>query len=60
MKTSKQREEAFRRDWEDLLKKHKAETEIDHETGGLDIMMFSVWANDTDVIPLEEYAEFTL
>ena len=60
MKTSKQREEDFRKDWKELLEKHGATTEIDHDTGTLDIMMFSVWANDTDTIPLADHTEFTL
>tara|TARA_R110000796_G_scaffold79559_1_gene176668 strand:+ start:48 stop:230 length:183 start_codon:yes stop_codon:yes gene_type:complete len=60
MITAKEREKAFRDDWNKLLIKHGAMDEYDHDTGALDITMFTQWDNETDGNVTKEFCEFDL
>lgn len=65
MKTAKEREEAFRRDFAELLAKHKAEFDVTDDgasfgmhSGIALVSMHGEWDSNGD--PVAEYTEFRL
>jgi len=64
MKTAKEREEAFRKDFQELLTKHNAEVDImeqltDHYLiSVIEVIMPGKW--DADGNQIDEYTEFKL
>lgn len=67
MLTSQKREAAFRRDLEELLKKHRAELQItdDGKPFGMHrplavITMMAEWGVDPDMADYAEYTEFCI
>ena len=61
MITAKEREKAFRDDWNKLLIKHGALDEYDHgTTGELSITMFTQCDNETVMNTTKEFCSFYL
>jgi hypothetical protein len=60
MITAKEREKAFRDDWNKLLIKHGASEEYDQYTREFSIMMFTQWDNETDRNITKEFCKFYL
>ena len=58
MASATEREKDFRKDWEELLERHKAEAEYDIEDGSFTITMWSRF--DDEHNQTDDFAEFTL